>query len=255
MNRKPRQARGIFASFLQSFGEARWPPVWMFRQEQARPGEEEAFEAASAEIMGEVQRRRPAHGPFQVTTMALDGGGYLFLMPLLGPGGLGKLRLAWRGLAEEVGYAQWAEKAARGNRHMEHFSVRTFVEHPGLSARPDGPEGSQGDAGLGGRAGAFLFDFVHLRPEAEEEGPKVVGELAGLARSRRLAGFTTLTAETGSELPLLVLARTAPDAAELQRREDALREVGGSLLDRLHGLARRTEQRRGELRPRLSHLP
>jgi hypothetical protein len=244
-----RQGPGVLARVLQSFGGPRWPPVWMFRQEQVLSGAEEAFEAASAEIMGEVQRRRPARGPFQVTTMALDNGSHLFIMPLQGPGGLAELQLAWRRLAEEVGHAQWAEKAARGNRHMEHFSARIFLEHPGLTVRPDG------DAGLGSRAGAFLFDLFHLRPEAEEEGPKVVRELAGLARGRKLAGFTTLTALAGEELPLLVLARTAPDAAELQRREEALREAGGALLDRLHGLARRVEQRRGEPRPRLSHLP
>lgn len=248
MTGKPRQGPGVLARVLQSFRGPRWPPVWMFRQEQVRPGEGESFEAASAEIMGEVQRRRPAQGPFQVTTMALDNGSYLFLMPLQGPGGLGELQLAWQSLGAEVGQAQWAEKAGRGNRHMEHFSMRVFLEHPGLTTRPDG------DAGLGGRAGAFLFDFFHLRPEAEGGWPKVMRELAGVARGRQLAGFTTLTALTGDELPLLVLARTAPDAAELRRREEALKEAGGAWLDRLHGLARRTEQRRGELRPRLSHL-
>jgi hypothetical protein len=221
------------------------------RQETPLPGAEQELEAASAEIMGEVQRRRPASGSFQVTTLRLEGGDHLFIMPLRGPGGLGDLLADWNRLGGEVGLQLWGGMAARGNRAMETFSFRIFMEHPGLGWRPEGAPG------LGDRSGAFLFDLFHLRPPAEQEFVPAVRELAGVCRDSRLpGGFSVVTCAAGADLPLLGLVWAAPDAAELRRREEALGAAGGgTVLARLEGMARRRERLRGELRPALSHLP
>lgn len=251
MDRKP-GGPGPLARLLRPFlGGTRWPPFWVLRQEVPRPGEERELEAATAAIMGEVQRRKPASGPFHVTTLRLDGGDHLFLMPLRGPDGLGDLLADWSRLGAEVGMDRWGEMAARGNRAMETFSFRIFMEQPGLGWRPEGAPG------LGDRSGAFLFDFFHLRPVAEQQLAPVVRELATLCRESRVpGGFTVLTCSAGTELPLIGLVRTAPDAAELDRREEALAAAGGGpVLERLGDLARRRERIRGELRPELSNLP
>ncbi|HYG63580.1 MAG TPA: hypothetical protein VEL74_13445 [Thermoanaerobaculia bacterium] len=240
----------LLRPFLGGKGGNPWPPFWVLRQEVPLAGAEQELEAATAEIMGEVQRRKPASGTFHVTTLRLDGGDHLFLMPLRGPAGLADLMSEWNRLAMEVGASRWGEMAARGNRAMETFSLRVFMEPPGLGWRPEGAPG------LGDRSGAFLFDFFHLRPVAEQQFGPVVRELATVCRDRVPGGFTVLLCTAGAELPLVVLVWTAPDAAELQRREEALAAAGGAaILERLEGLARRRERRRGELRPQLSHLP
>lgn len=244
---------GPLARLLRPFlgGNNPWPPCWVFRQEVPLAGAEQELAAATAEIMGEVQRRKPASGTFHVTTLRLDGGDHLFLMPLRGPAGLGDLLADWGRLGQEVGIGRWTEMAARGNRAMETFSFRVFMEHPGLGWRPEGAPG------LGDRSGAFLFDFFHLRPVAEQQFAPMVRELATVCRDARVpGGLTVLTCAAGAELPLVVLVRTAPDAAELGRREEALAAAGGGLvLERLADLSRRRERMRGELRPELSNLP
>lgn len=258
MNRKSKAVAAIMlgamcAGLVQAQEEQETPPQMFFIvAETVKPSMTEGYEKAIKKMISEFD----AYGVTDVEFHTISGPemGYVYVMPVEGFEGMSSVRDAWMGAIETIGEDKFDSIVKKADASVASVDRFHAIYHADSSYTPENPDLSPDEITFIG------YTFVYVEPGYEEEMLDIAAEFAKLYEQNGInLGWSAYTQVTGTDLPLMVIARPAKSRADYYQQnemiEQKLGEAGKSLRDKAAKHFRRIEMKEGWLRPDLSYPP
>ena len=242
---------------LGAVGAARAQPPsgqwWILHQEVAKPSQVAAYEANAKEFKALVEANRAAMPTFYYTALQGDDFTYTYALRIKNFAGLDTINAEFGALFQAAG-AKAGELMQRGSAATDHWADVVVGEEPSMGYMPATPRLKPQDASF------FHYTLYFIIPGKEEEAKSVAAEYGALFKKHNVPnGYRVYWAQTGPDLPLLVVEEWAKDEADYYTSRAATMAAVGEAsrpVDQ-HSLSitRRIETKSAWLRPDLSALP
>lgn len=228
-------------------------PYLVVHQEVAKPSMVAQYEAASKEFVAMVKAHKDKMPHFSFTCLMSPDFTYTYVVSMPNIGTMDAINAEFGALAQAAG-AAFMDVNRRSGAATEYVKESIVQLAPELSYRPTQPRLKPEEVRY------VHYDFYYVMPGHEPEADALAADYAKLFKSKNVAnGYNLYRTVMGPEMPLLVVAIGAKDAADFHaenaKTQASLGAEGQALAARAMALTRRFEQRAAIPRPDLSLVP
>ncbi|MGD8427754.1 MAG: hypothetical protein PVH63_08975 [Balneolaceae bacterium] len=179
---------------------------------------------------------------------------YIYIMPVGDYAGLDKMEAGFNDLKMKIGDQLFMNAMDMFEGTYSSSSAYLIKYNPDLSYNPS--YGSKTSDGLNFRH----WDFYYVNPGMEQQAMEIAKEWKDLFQKHNIPeGYRIYVGDIGTEMPLIIVAQPARNAAEYynnnQKNMETFGEEGQQLMKKTMFATRKMERKNGAIRPDLSYLP
>ena len=227
------------------------PQLYLIHEEVARPSMLPQYESMTTEILNTLTEKKADPKVFGMNLYVTNDLHYVYIVPISGWAALDTFQQSWMKIGEAVGKEKWAMVMKRANETMESYTELVAAYRPDLSYVPANPRFKPEEAKF------VHWEFYYLDAVRAEESEQVARDYVAFFKSKNIGdGFQVYQAQSGSDLPLLVVAVPAKSAADYWETDEKITAAYGKELQPLQmramSITRRFETRDANYRADLS---
>ncbi|GAC1437900.1 MAG: hypothetical protein NVSMB68_09760 [Thermoanaerobaculia bacterium] len=231
------------------------PELFLIHEEVAKPSMLGQYESVTRELLNLFAEKHADPKVFGMNNYMTTDFHYLFVVPIANWAALDTFQQSWMALGQAVGKDRWSDLMNRGNAAMSSYNEFVVAKRSDLSYMPATPRLKQSEVGFV----RWAFYYIDASKPMEDV-EQVAKDYAALFRSKNVPDpFTVYQAMNGSDLPLLIVAIPARDAADFWAEDQRVNSMVGADVRPLQVRAmrntRRYELRDGTVRRDLSYPP
>jgi hypothetical protein len=228
------------------------PEYFLIHEEVARPSMLGAYESTTRDLLAAMKEQHADPKTFGMRLYMTTDFHYLFVIPMDNWAALDHLNPAFEALSVAVGRDKWRALMKAGNQTMSSYNEFVVMRRPDLSYEPENPRVKPEERTF------HHWEFYFLDAEHVEEAEQVAKDWAALFKAKNVSeAFTIYMAQSGHDLPLLVVDAPGKSASDFYASEERIAtSIGADIMPlqmRALAITRRFETRDGISRPDLSY--
>ncbi|MBV9609324.1 MAG: hypothetical protein JO187_07185, partial [Acidobacteria bacterium] len=219
-----------------------------------KPAMAEQYETAVREFLAVLKQNNISNPMFTGYTFQSTGFCYTTATPIGNWSDLDKMNTEMPEVEQKIGKQRIDDFTRRMGNAIDHSSFMSARELPEISYHP-----TQSAPNLNEKFFVH-YDLFYITPGRHDDAIEIAKAWKKLYETHQIPqGYTVFSVGFGTELPLIIVERTAKTQAEyVAQMDQETRTFGGAqkqLAQRWNEITRRYESRNAYFRPDLSYMP
>ena len=228
------------------------PQLYLIHEEIAKPSMLMQYESTTREVLTALTEKKADPAVFGMRLYMTPDFHYVYVVPISGYAAMDKMGEAWKMIGDQIGKDRWSDLMMRANAPMASYNETIVKLRPDLSYWPANPRVKMEDERF------FNWQFYYLMPGKEEDAEALAKDYIALFKAKKINDpFTVFIAQSGNDLPLLVVSTAGTSAADYYAADEKNMAMLGNdampLQARAMAITRKFEIREAMLRPDLSY--